>query len=166
MQRRGFLGAILAAGMAPAAIGSGILMPVKKIALFDPADPFGQRGFIDFNGPWEKQRDFADITCTIEEYVQRSQAVFCGGLLWQDAEGTIPVTEVGQPVGRADNGFIVNGRMLPLVQYHPRNRPTWDGGDVLRLEPGQSIRTRGHMIAVEGTVPAKLSGGVLGLLSA
>lgn len=30
--RRGFLGAILAAGVAPAAVGSGILMPVKKIA--------------------------------------------------------------------------------------------------------------------------------------
>lgn len=29
--RRGFLGSILAAGMAPAAIGSGILMPVRKI---------------------------------------------------------------------------------------------------------------------------------------
>lgn len=31
MQRRGFLAGILAAGFAPAAIGSGILMPVKKI---------------------------------------------------------------------------------------------------------------------------------------
>ena len=31
MKRRGFLGAILAAGVAPAAVGSGILMPVKKI---------------------------------------------------------------------------------------------------------------------------------------
>lgn len=31
MQRRGFLAGILAAGFAPAAIGSGVLMPVKKI---------------------------------------------------------------------------------------------------------------------------------------
>jgi len=30
--RRSFLASILAAGMAPAAVGSGILMPVKKIA--------------------------------------------------------------------------------------------------------------------------------------
>jgi hypothetical protein len=30
--RRGFLASILAAGFAPAAIGSGVLMPVKKIA--------------------------------------------------------------------------------------------------------------------------------------
>lgn len=29
--RRGFLAAILSSGMAPAAIGSGILMPTKKI---------------------------------------------------------------------------------------------------------------------------------------
>lgn len=31
MNRRGFLGAILAAGVAPAAIGSGILMPVRLV---------------------------------------------------------------------------------------------------------------------------------------
>ena len=29
--RRGFLGAILAAGVAPAAVGSGILMPVRRL---------------------------------------------------------------------------------------------------------------------------------------
>lgn len=33
MQRRGFLAGILAAGFAPAAVGSGILMPVKKVQL-------------------------------------------------------------------------------------------------------------------------------------
>lgn len=33
IKRRGFLGAILAAGVAPAFIGSSILMPVKAIAL-------------------------------------------------------------------------------------------------------------------------------------
>lgn len=31
MNRRGFLSSILAAGMAPAAIGSGVLMPVRQI---------------------------------------------------------------------------------------------------------------------------------------
>jgi hypothetical protein len=31
MNRRGFLGSILAAGYAPAAIGSGVLMPVRKV---------------------------------------------------------------------------------------------------------------------------------------
>ena len=31
MNRRGFLSSILAAGIAPAAIGSGVLMPVRKI---------------------------------------------------------------------------------------------------------------------------------------
>lgn len=33
MNRRGFLQAILAAGVAPAVVGSGILMPVRAIAL-------------------------------------------------------------------------------------------------------------------------------------
>lgn len=31
MKRRSFLAGILAAGMAPAAVGSGILMPVRKV---------------------------------------------------------------------------------------------------------------------------------------
>lgn len=31
MKRRGFLASILAAGVAPAAIGSGVLMPIRKI---------------------------------------------------------------------------------------------------------------------------------------
>ena len=33
MERRGFLKSILAAGAAPAVVGSGILMPVKEIIL-------------------------------------------------------------------------------------------------------------------------------------
>lgn len=36
MQRRGFLGAILAAGFAPAAVGSGVLMPVRRIIELRP----------------------------------------------------------------------------------------------------------------------------------
>lgn len=38
MRRRGFLASILAAGVAPAAIGSGILMPARKIIV--PASGF------------------------------------------------------------------------------------------------------------------------------
>ena len=33
MNRRGFLGSILAAGFAPAFVGSGVLMPVRQIIL-------------------------------------------------------------------------------------------------------------------------------------
>ena len=33
MERRGFLAGILAAGFAPAFVGSGVLMPVRSIAL-------------------------------------------------------------------------------------------------------------------------------------
>lgn len=35
MNRRGFLGVVLAAGVAPAIIRSGILMPVRQIATLD-----------------------------------------------------------------------------------------------------------------------------------
>lgn len=35
MNRRGFLQAILAAGVAPAVIGSGVLMPVRKLIMPD-----------------------------------------------------------------------------------------------------------------------------------
>lgn len=52
MQRRGFLAGILAAGFAPAAIGSGVLMPVKKIV--QPAwmilDGLSNDGYIQFDG--------------------------------------------------------------------------------------------------------------------
>lgn len=36
MERRGFLGAILAAGFAPAFVGASVLMPVREIVLADP----------------------------------------------------------------------------------------------------------------------------------
>lgn len=35
MNRRGFLASILAAGVAPAVVGSGILMPVRKLLVPD-----------------------------------------------------------------------------------------------------------------------------------
>ncbi len=46
IQRRSFLGAILAASCAPAFVRSGVLMPVKEIWVPPAIDPFGQRGFI------------------------------------------------------------------------------------------------------------------------
>ena len=36
MQRRGFLGALLAAGVAPTFVGSSVLMPVRKIITPEP----------------------------------------------------------------------------------------------------------------------------------
>jgi hypothetical protein len=39
IQRRGFLSAILAAGFAPAAVSSGVLMPVR--AIWTPYDNYG-----------------------------------------------------------------------------------------------------------------------------
>lgn len=50
--RRGFLASILAAGVAPAFVGSSVLMPVRKIVapeIWVPskADPLGQRGYIN-----------------------------------------------------------------------------------------------------------------------
>lgn len=38
MNRRGFLRSMIAAGFAPAAVGSGILMPVKKVIARDSGD--------------------------------------------------------------------------------------------------------------------------------
>lgn len=57
MNRRGFLQSILAAGVAPAVVGSGILMPVRSIVPLDitttlgeymasKSDPLGQRGYV------------------------------------------------------------------------------------------------------------------------
>ncbi len=49
--RRGFLGSILAAGFAPAAIGSGVLMPVRPII----APPLFTSGFdVYANGVWPR----------------------------------------------------------------------------------------------------------------
>lgn len=44
MKRRGFLAGILAAGFAPAAIGSGILMPVRQIVVTDFTVSFPEIG--------------------------------------------------------------------------------------------------------------------------
>ncbi len=50
MNRRGFLQSILAAGVAPAVVGSGILMPVRKIIA--PRLPEPEWVGIDFAGPY------------------------------------------------------------------------------------------------------------------
>ena len=53
MDRRSFLGAILAAGVAPAFVGSSILMPVRK--LFVPPSPWPvdvDLGSGDFTAEW------------------------------------------------------------------------------------------------------------------
>lgn len=62
MNRRGFLSAILAAGVAPAVVGSGILMPVRMVhpvRLFtangDPRDLAGLRYVVG-----DKARIFTD----------------------------------------------------------------------------------------------------------
>ncbi len=54
MNRRSFLASILAAGVAPAAIGSGILMPVRPTVLAEPAivDMYGARLVPDEPVPW------------------------------------------------------------------------------------------------------------------
>lgn len=55
IQRRGFLGAILAAGVAPAFVRSGVLMPVKEIWVPPPiVQPSGQFGYTGSN-IWEME---------------------------------------------------------------------------------------------------------------
>lgn len=57
MKRRGFLSNILAMGMAPAVVGSSILMPVKAIAL--PTQRFNWSGLPDsvLAGSYETELD-------------------------------------------------------------------------------------------------------------
>lgn len=55
MQRRGFLGAILAAGMAPAFVGAKVLMPVKQIIVppeFEYVEVTGQEIVECANESW------------------------------------------------------------------------------------------------------------------
>lgn len=47
MQRRGFLGAMLAAGMAPAVVRSGVLMPVRPAIITDVSMMIGEYLAID-----------------------------------------------------------------------------------------------------------------------
>jgi hypothetical protein len=70
--RRGLLKGILAAGMAPAAIGSGILMPVKEIAGPSPilwADTGLLAGWLD---------DMTDFPKTATEIQRRHEQVSRG----------------------------------------------------------------------------------------
>jgi len=82
MNRRGFLQAILAAGVAPAFVGSGVLMPVRE--LWTPRKyPFDQvtlRRFIPLasiaplrEGDVWRDGAFAwvDVTMTVEEYMRK-----------------------------------------------------------------------------------------------
>jgi hypothetical protein len=73
MNRRGFLGGIFAAGIAPAFVGASVLMPVKKII----APP-----------------EFVDATCTIERFsatypqgdtiIYRAFKPYKGGIVFED----------------------------------------------------------------------------------
>lgn len=68
MDRRGFLQSILAAGVAPAFVGSGILMPVKALLL--PArDPLWD-GTVDFMGV-----DFGDSDFTTEWWQREGKVI-------------------------------------------------------------------------------------------
>lgn len=58
-------------------------------------------------------------------FVQFKYAAYAGKqVLWQDAEGTIPVTTVGQRIGRSD--CLVNPDYW-VHQFLPDQRPYWNG---------------------------------------
>ena len=71
MNRRGFLQAILAAGVAPAFVGSSILMPVRGL-IFAPEPVVIMRkwknGAPSRSDPLGQRIEFEDITMTLEEY--------------------------------------------------------------------------------------------------
>lgn len=69
MNRRGFLGAILAAGVAPAAIGSGILMPVRLV------ESCGWASGIHFDGALTRVTGL--VTTDREHIVYTEGASYC-----------------------------------------------------------------------------------------
>jgi hypothetical protein len=90
--RRGFLAGILAAGFAPAAIGSGVLMPVRTIALPDVL-------------PWRAPRMPLDLEARINQikrqlldnlYIENSAELLKAGEWreWRYSDGSIRVRAV------------------------------------------------------------------------
>lgn len=75
--RRGFLGAMLAAGVAPAFVGSSVLMPLRRVWVPDDADRLqamlDQGGIIDLNG-----KRF-DLNRPV--FIRKNMTYFCGGTL-------------------------------------------------------------------------------------
>lgn len=100
--RRSFLASILAAGMAPAAVGSGILMPVKTIVRlpvreFDLVEwingayremvhrnPFPENGWITDGSAWHRV-EFKDGLFIVTSQIRTDVYVSANALDWRDA---------------------------------------------------------------------------------
>lgn len=122
MNRRGFLGAILAAGFAPAAIGSGVLMPVRQ-RIVTPH-------WADGLSMWQD----ASLSRPVVEPIMMN-----GGRLWQDLERRIPVTAEGQPVAVVDRLITFNGQWLPGIQRAAACRPVLAFEDHLPVLRGDQV---------------------------
>jgi hypothetical protein len=143
LSRRGFLGGlagILAAGVAPAAVGSGILMPVRQVIAPRPDVLTYDYGRGEAFEIWSYDKDEVQI-----QAIPREQLYLNGGLLWQDAARTIPVTQIGQPVGYVES----IGVGQPAMQTASLRRPTFGiderGRAYLDFQPGAELNVAGRL---------------------
>lgn len=137
--RRGFLKAMLALGVAPAVVGSGILMPVRKVLAATPAEV----AFVE-SGTGFTQAAYAavlhgdgirDDTAGLQAFLNGLPVLYQGRVV-QDRIGygkflvanTIHVTE--QTSGRLihDSQIIGAGQEGPLFYYHDSAFP--HGGNI------------------------------------
>jgi hypothetical protein len=96
--RRGFLAGILAAGFAPAAIGSGVLMPVRTIALPELSGRTLLMGAGPSIGDAETQRIINRIKRQLMDnlYIENSAELLKAGEWqeWRYSDGSIRVRAV------------------------------------------------------------------------
>lgn len=109
MNRRGFLGGlagILAAGVAPAAVGSSIIMPVRSIVRTPPM------GII---GPWlqAEQAELMRIVMEMQRLMERECAVSQHLLAARDLSMT------GTAIMARYNGRLTFQRIKPYSIYKP-----------------------------------------------
>ena len=73
ISRRSLLSGILAAGVSPWIVKSGVLMPVKKIIV----PPLFRLEFIDlsFNGPWAKLYEYTEVIGIDRLEIRRAEFV-------------------------------------------------------------------------------------------
>jgi hypothetical protein len=117
LNRRGLLAGILGAAVAPAFVGSSILMPVRAIARLP--DPFGKYGWI----PWGTDRD--PFIVVVHPDIEQDLREVCAGRLYPAEIGLIDgfrfVDSPVLPVQPTVNGLAK--RMRRIHAELQRNRP-------------------------------------------
>jgi len=100
--RRSFLSSILAAGMAPAAVGSGILMPVKKIIAPQLINVYDYKPEINFENWLELCPAHPDDKLVFAEFI-----FYLPPLIATEVRGLgVPVKAEGTPLLRGEIGEL------------------------------------------------------------